>query len=609
MRRKARTASLALLVCCVLQFAGASNELRAAVDPALQAEAERFLALYNSLYRGMFTIMEGSGWMASTDVRPENDGRRIAGGQALAALVGDRLIIERLRHFRAQADRLEPSIVRQLEAAWLEAAEAPGTAPELVTARIEAETRQSSTLDGYTYCLGFDDAGECVEPISANEIDDRLITSRNLDERLRIWTASKEIGKALRPGLVELQRLRNELAREMGYDSFFALQVADYGMTVDEMMDMLRGWIEDIWPLYLELHTWAKHALAERYGEPVPDLIPAHWLGNRWAQSWPGLVEAVDLDGLFADRSARWIVEQAERFYVSMGFDPLPESFYERSDLYPVPVDSERKKNTHASAWHIDLDRDVRSLMSVTNNSHWFLTTHHELGHIYYYMSYTRPDVPVILRKGANRGFHEGIGELISIAASQRPYLQEVGLLDEGQEIDPILWLLNEALTETLVFLPWAAGTISHWEHDLYQENLPSSQWNARWWEYVARFQGVAPPSVRAEEFCDPATKTHVNDDPAQYYDYAFAAVLKYQLHDHIARTILRQPMTAANYYGSQATGDFLRSILEVGATRGWRELLVETTGQPLSTKPMMEYFAPLMQWLQEQNEGRSKGW
>lgn len=578
-------------------------------DGALVAEAEQFLTLYNSLYQRLFEVYEGSWWEAQTDVRPLNDGKRIAAGRAWSAFTGDPALVERLRALRAHADELPDLVVRQLDRAWLEAAEAPGTIPEVVRARIEAESAQSSALDSWEYCLRRDAEGRCLEVVTANHIDDALVDSRDLDERMRVWNASKEIGRALRPGLIDLQRLRNELAREMGYDSFFALQVADYGMSVEEMMAMLRGWLEDIRPLYVELHTWARYELAERYGEPVPDLIPAHWLGNRWGQSWPGLVESVDLDALFAERSPQWIVEQAESFYTSMGFDPLPSTFWERSDLYPVPPGRDRKKNTHASAWHIDLADDVRSLMSVTNNARWFGTSHHELGHIYYYMSYTRPEVPIVLRAGANRGFHEGIGEQIAIAAMQVPYLREVGVLPADQEVDSIAWLLNEALSETIVFLSWAAGTISHFEHDLYRENLSPDEWNDRWWQYKAEFQGIAPPSPRDPALCDPATKTHVNDDPAQYYDYAFATVLKYQLHAHIAREILDQPPTACNYYGSEETGDFLRSILDEGATRDWRELLREATGSELSTRPMMEYFAPLMDWLREQNEGRKKGW
>lgn len=595
-----------LLFLCLLAVVAAAPS---AHGQDIQAEADAFLELYSSLYQRLTTTLSDAWWKSSTDVSPEHDGQRIAAGKSFAQFAGDPVVIERLRYFRQHADQLNELTVRQLEKAWMQAADSPGTVPELVAARIEAEAKQASAMDGYEYCLRRNEDGSCAEIVTANDIDDALVNERDLQKRLGVWESSKEIGVELRPGLAELQKLRNELAREMDYDSYFHLEVSDYGMTVDEMMAMLEGWIEDIWPLYLELHTWAKYTLAERYGAEPPKMIPAHWLGNRWGQSWPGLVESIDLDGLFAAREPEWLVEQAERFYVSMGFEKLPQSFWEKSDLYPVPEGDPRKKNTHASAWHMDLQNDVRSLMSVVPNSRWFTTTHHELGHIYYYIAYSTPQVPMLLREGANRGFHEGIGEQIAVAAMQVPYLREVGLLDESDEIDPILWLLDEALTQTITFIPWAAGTISHWEHDLYQDNLKESKWNERWWEYRARFQGITPPSGRSGALCDPATKTHVNDDPAQYYDYAVATVLKYQLHNHIAREILDQDPTACNYYGSEETGEFLRGILSQGATRNWRDVLREATGEELSTKPMMDYFAPLMAWLQEQNEGRQKGW
>jgi peptidyl-dipeptidase A len=600
---RAATAVLAAAVLLLLP-------LPAPAQASAQQDADAFLTLYDSLYQRLSTLTSEAWWLASTDVTDEHVGQRTAAGKAYATFAGDPVIIDHLRSLREQAGQLDDLTVRQLEKAWMEAADNPGTVPDVVNARIEAESNQSAALDSYEFCLKRNADGTCTEPITANGIDNALRESRDLNERLQVWEASKEIGRALRPGLMDLQRLRNELAREMGYDSFFALEVADYGMSVDEMMTMLESWVQDIWPLYVELHTWAKYELAERYGvDEVPDMIPAHWIGNRWAQSWPGLVEAADLDDLFADRTPEWIVRQAESFYVSMGFPKLPATFWEKSDLYPVPEGSDRKKNTHASAWHIDLEHDVRSLMSVEANTQWFGTAHHELGHIYYYIAYTRPEVPVLLRAGANRGFHEGIGEQITIAAMQQPYLRAIGVLPETREIDPILWLLDEALTQTITFIPWAAGTISHFERDLYEENLDPAQWNDRWWEYVARFQGVAPPNERDGDLCDAATKTHINDDPAQYYDYAVATVLKYQLHNHIAKEILHQDPTSCNYYGSQETGDFLRSIMSVGATRDWREVLREATGQELSTKPMMEYFAPLMEWLQEQNQGRKKGW
>jgi peptidyl-dipeptidase A len=339
----------------------------------------------------------------------------------------------------------------------------------------------------------------------------------------------------------------------------------------------------------------------------VPRRIPAHWLPTRWGQEWPGLVEGIDLDPLFARFTPQEIIGKAEAFYVSMGFPKLPKSFWEKSDLYELPADSARKKNTHASAWHLDLGDDVRSLMSVKPDFNWFTTTHHELGHVYCYIAYSNDEVPPLLREGANRAFHEGIGELISLAAGQQSYLRSLGILGEDVEIDATRWLLNEALNSVVV-MPWSIGVMTHWEHDFYEEDLPADQLNARWWHYVQKFQGIDPPdpsAPRGEEFCDAATKTHINDDPAEYYDYSLATVLKYPLHRRIALGILKTELRDANYFGNHEVGKYLDSILRVGATRDWRELVKELTGEELSGEAMLQYYKPVLEWLEQQNAGQ----
>jgi peptidyl-dipeptidase A len=548
-------------------------------------------------------VANQAAWTASTDVTPEHTAARTAAEKALAAVAGSKLVIEKTRGLLKQKSDLDPLSVRQLDKLLLAAADSPATIPEVVAKRIEAESRQSSILDGYTFCLQTNAPGTCVRPVSANDIDDLLRKSRNLKEREHAWVASKEIGRKLKPGLAELQGLRNQVAREMGYSSFFALQVADYGMTVQEMMDLVDGMLAAVAPIYDGLHCFAKHTLAERYKQPVPRLIPAHWLGNRWAQSWPGLIDSANLDPFFKSKSREFIVRTAEDFYVSLGFARLPESFWQKSDLFPVDRGSARKKNSHASAWHIDGENDVRSLMSVEPNQQWFGTAHHELGHIYYYMSYSRPEVPFLLRAGANRAFHEAVGELARLASEQMPYLRKLGVVRQGQEPDPAGWLLQSGL-DSVVFLPFAAGTMTHFEHDLYESELPPAEWQARWWQYVARYQGVQAPKARGEELCDACTKTHINDDPAQYYDYALASLIKFQLHDHICTKILRQDVRACDYSGNQDVGKFLQKILAKGATRDWREIMREATGEDIGPRAMLAYFQPLVADLEKRNLG-----
>jgi peptidyl-dipeptidase A len=589
---------------------GAEPRLCTAADLPPQAEAEQLLAFYEPIYVALSTESARASWIASTDVSDEHTGLRTGADTALAAFTGNAEVIRRARRLLEREAELEPLTARQIRRMLYLAASAPQTRPDLARARVAAEARQSARLDGFQFCLARDAEGVCTRPVTTNDIDRVLVESNDLGERLRAWEASKEVGAVLRDGLVELRGLRNQVAREMGYPDFFAFQVDNYDMTTEQMMAMLDRLVEEVRPLYVALHCWARYAYARRYGvSEVPRLLPAHWIGNRWGQSWPGLVDGVDMNALVAGREPEWLVRQAERFYVSMGFPALPASFWELSDLYPVPAGQGRRKNSHASAWHIDLDGDVRSLMSVEPTWDWFTTAHHELGHIYYYISYSRPEVPYLLREGANRSYHEAIGELIALAASQEPYLREIGLLAEAQRIDEMRWLLDSALTGPITFLPWSAGVMSHFERDLYAGELPPEEFNRRWWEYVARYQGIAPPSDRSASGCDACTKTHINDDPAQYYDYALANVLLYQLHDHICRRLLGQDPRQCNYYGRREVGDFLHAVMAPGMSRDWREVLVEHTGSDLTAEPMLEYYRPLLQYLEEQNRGRQCEW
>lgn len=571
----------------------------------LQERADRFLAVVNAGYQALYRVNSEAQWAAATDVKPVNDAASEAAGKAYAAFNGNPAIISEAKALLAQRSELTEMQVRQLERALLNAAEGPMTDPDLVNRRIAAETVQNSTLNGFQFRLRGSN-------VVANDLDRVLSKSIDLMERRAAWDASKLTGPALKPGLMKLQGLRNGVARELGHSNYFALQVAGYGMTADEMLKLNDEFLRELRPLYLQLHTWAKHKLAAKYGQPVPARIPAHWINNRWSQEWGGLVEAASLDRYFTNRTPESITKTAEQFYVGLGFPPLPKTFWSRSDLFPAAAGSGRLKNSHASCWHVDLQDDIRSLMSVEANPWWFYTAHHELGHGYYFMAYTRPEVPPLLRTGANPAFHEGIGEQIALAAGQTPYLKTVGVLPADYQEDQTATLLETALSHAVPFLFWASGTMTHWEHDLYTKDLPPSEYNARWWRHVADFQGVEPPAgpgTRGEEFCDAATKTHINDNPAYYYSYAIATVQKFQIHDYIARRILHQPPQSCDYAGNKEVGDFLKKFLSIGATRDWRQLLREATGEDLSTRAMKDYFAPLQKWLEKENAGRKIGW
>lgn len=565
--------------------------------------AQRFIDDYTSKFVDLYKVASEAEWASNTliiDGVGTIDAVTKLANEAMSRHTGSVTVIEKVRGFLAKPEGLTPLQKKQLQTILYAAANNPQTVPQLVSARIAAENKQNSDLFGFTFSID----GKEVTP---NEIDRILKDSSQLEERLKAWTASKEVGKPLKPGLAKLVELRNQTVQALGYDDYFSYQVADYGMSKDEMMKLNRRFVQELWPLYRELHTWARYELAKKYGVEVPQMLPAHWLPNRWGQDWGALVtvKGLDLDGVLAKKSPEWLVKQAERFYVSLGFPELPASFYKLSSLYPVDSKAGYKKNTHASAWHMDLEHDVRSLMSVEPNANWYETTHHELGHIYYYLAYTNPEVPPLLRGGANRAFHEGVGSLLGMASMQKPFLAHIGLIDAKTPTDEVQLLLKEALSQ-VVFLPFSAGTMTHFEHDLYATDLSQDQYNARWWEYVGKFQGIAPPGPRGEEYCDAATKTHINNDAAQYYDYALSYIILHQLHAHIANQILKQDPRATNYFGNKEVGVFLHNILKQGAAGDWRQIMKQNLGQEISAKPMLDYYAPLMKYLKEQNQGRS---
>ncbi len=592
-----------ILVCVSACTSPQEDSSDGQADSALQAEVQSFLDTYTQEFLQLVTVAREAEWASNTHI-VEGDGtnskRTEAANEALARFTGSEEAIANARGYLERKSALQPLQVRQLEAVLYEAANNPQTVPELVKERISAEAAQVETLFGYEFQL----AGE---PLSANDIDDRLGDSVDPAERLLLWEASKEVGKVLKPGLGDLVELRNETVKALGYDDYFAYQVSDYGMSVEEMMKLNHGFVREIWPLYRELHTWARYELAEKYGvDEPPQMLPAHWLPNRWGQDWAALVtvEGLDLDAVLESKDPEWLVKQAEEFYVSLGFDNLPASFWEKSSLYPLAPDAGYKKNSHASAWHVDLDADVRSLMSVQSNERWWATTHHELGHVYYYMSYTRPEVPPLLRGGANRGFHEAVGTMLGLASVQKPFLVERGLIPADVETDALQTLLKEALDQ-IVFIPWSAGVMTHFERDLYT-GLTPDEYNERWWNYVRTFQGIEPSDSRGEEYCDACTKTHINDDAAQYYDYAISAIILYQMRGHIADNILEQDAHATNYWGRQDVGDFLDQILRLGATRDWREVMQEHLKEDISAAAMLSYFEPLKVYLEEVNRDRT---
>lgn len=566
-------------------------------------EVQAYLDAYNKTYRELYSAASEGQWKLNTriiegDTMNAYNARQA--DEAMAKFTGSQENIDKAKAFMKWEKDLSPIQIKQLKKILYLAAGNPESAGETVKKLIAAGTAQTERLYGFKFSID----GKEVTP---NDIDSLLSDVTDTLMRRKAWEASKAVGASLKEGLINLRGLRNEVVSGLGYSDYFSYQVSDYGMTTDEMMQLLQKFNKELNPLYRELHTYLRYELAKKYGvKDVPDYIPAHWLSNRWGQDWSSMVtvEGLDLDKALQSKDAEWIVRQGEKFYVSLGFPGLPATFWEKSDLFPVGKDAGYKKNTHASAWHMDLENDVRSLMSVVPNAEWYETVHHEYGHVYYYISYSNPEVPYLLREGANRAYHEALGSLMGLAAMQKPFAAGLGLIDANASVDETKQLLKDALNY-VVFIPWSTGTMSRFEYELYSKNLPPDQWNKRWWEIVKEYQGIVPPGDRGEEFCDAATKTHINDDAAQYYDYALSYILLFQLHDHIAKNILKQDPHATNYFGNKEVGKFIGDIMRPGSSADWRQLLKEKTGEDLSARAMLDYFQPLMSWLKKENEGR----
>lgn len=599
---KTKLILLALLIGSSIFYFGAKNQKD---DADLIKQVNTFLADYNNKFRDLNIAANEAQWKMLTHIV---EGDTVAAYEAqkateeLANFQGSADVIKKTKGFLVNKSKLTPLQVEQLEHILYFAGGSPQTVADIVSQKIKAETEASTQLYGFNYKLD----GKAV---TTNDIDRMLVEELDTNKRLAAWECSKEVGKGLHKPLENLRMLRNRTVQGLDYPDYFSYQVADYGMTADTMMKLLRQINDEIYPLYRELHTWARYELAEKYhSKTVPDYLPAQWLPNRWGQDWSDLVtvSGVDLDSIIAARKydAPWVVKEAENYYVSMGFPKLPATFWAKSSLYPVPEGANYKKNNHASAWHMDYDQDVRSLMSVEPNAHWYETTHHELGHIYYYLSYSRPEVPYILREGANRAYHEALGTMFGMAAMQKPFLANLGFIDPNVKTDTIQALLKEAL-RYVVGLNWQAGTMSEFEYELYAKNLPADQFNKRWWEIVKQEQGIVSPYFRNETYCDAATKTHIIDDPAQYYDYALSTVLQFQFHCYIAKNLLHQDPRYTNYYGNKEIGKFIGGMMSVGGVGDWRVLLKEKTGEDLTAKPMLDYFSPLMNYLKKVNKGR----
>ena len=456
-----------------------------------------------------------------------------------------------------------------------------------------------------------------TEPLDLQALSRILGESRDPALLEDVWTGWHRVGRSIRPGFERYVVLANRGATELGFADTGEMWRSKYDMGPTAFAHEVDRLWSDVQPLYRSLHAFVRRRLLEQYGGDRVDPtgpIPADLLGNMWAQSWEGVFPLMgaptpggggDLTALLRQHgvSPTELVRIAERFFLSLGFEPLPESFWERS-MFVRPRD--REVVCHASAWDIDFENDLRLKMCIEVTGDDFMTVHHELGHNFYQRAYAGQ--PFLFRDSAHDGFHEAIGDTVALSVTPE-YLVRIGLLDRAPEASGDTALLLQRALEKVAFLPFGL-VVDKWRWDVFSGKIPPAEYNASWWAMRRQYQGIRPPSPRSDEEFDPGAKYHV---PANvpYMRYFLAHILQFQFHRALAREVgASGPLHRVSIYGSKEAGRRLRATLEMGQSREWPEALEALTGERrMDARGLLEYFAPLQRWLDEQNRSNPVGW
>jgi peptidyl-dipeptidase A len=457
-------------------------------------------------------------------------------------------------------------------------------------------------------------AGKCLDITALERIFEK---SRDPNELRDLWVGWHQIAPPMRQRYSRLVELSNKGAKDMGFADTGALWRSNYDMPPDAFAkDVERLW-QQVRPLYESLHAYVRTKLAEKYGPqvvPADGMLPGHLLGNMWAQEWGNIYDIVkpandergyDVTELLKAKNvdARGMVRYGENFFKSLGFAPLPETFWERS-LFTKPQD--RDVVCHASAWDVDSKDDLRLKMCIQIREEDFITVHHELGHNFYQRAYKNQ--PFLFQSGANDGFHEAVGDAIALSVTPE-YLVKVGLLDKlPANNSDIGYLLREGM-DKIAFLPFGL-MIDQWRWKVFSGQIAPANYNQAWWEMRNRYQGISAPVPRTDADFDPGAKYHV---PANvpYTRYFLARVLQFQFHRAMCRAAGYQgPLHRCSIYGNKEAGAKLARMLESGQSQPWQQTLKEMTGESdIDGGALLDYFAPLKQWLDQQNKGKKIGW
>jgi len=555
---------------------------------------------------------EGAHWTLATDITDEHAAAAAKADEAVMAAMSE--IIPAAATFDG-VEGLDADTARKLDLL-----KRSTTLPAPADAALRAELASIMTKLSGMYGKG----KHCTDPADESTCRDlgalEAVLSESTDPavQLEAWEAWRTVSPAMRDDYARFVELGNKGAEEIGYRDLGDLWRSGYDMPSNEVrteVDRLWGQMK---PLYEQLHCYVRAELNEQYGDEVVNPtgpIPAHLLGNMWAQDWSYLYPqlepykghaSLDVDKALEEQD--WdhlkMVKTSEGFFTSIGLDPMPDTFWERS-MFLKPDD--REVECHASAWDVEWNDDQRIKMCIRQNYEDLSTIHHELGHNYYNHYYV--DQPPLYRNGAHDGFHEAIGDAIVLSMTPG-YLEQIGLASDVKSDDKAV--INEQMQRALgnvAFLPFGM-LVDRWRWDVFDGTIPTAEYNAGWWRLRTELQGIGAPSERGEEHFDPGAKYHIPGN-TPYLRYFFAQVLQFQLHQAMCEASGHEgPLHTCSVYGSEAAGEPMRKLLSMGSSKPWPDALEAATGsRQMDATALVSYFGPLQGWLEEQNEGRTCGW
>jgi peptidyl-dipeptidase A len=570
------------------------------------AEAKAFLDAAESKLLRLSVESSRSDWVKNTYITDDTE--------LLAANANDKLInatvdlVKQSKRFDGL--KLPDDLARKMKLLRLSLTVASPADPKEGEELTRILAGMEGTYGKGKYCPG----AKCFD---LEDLTKTMANSRNVKELRESWVGWHAIAPPLRKPFERYVELANKGARELGFADTGAMWRAKYDMPPDAFAKELDKLWGQVRPLYLSLHAYVRSKLREKYGAnvvPADGPIPADLLGNMWAQTWENIYPLVaprdadpgfDLTQILKAKKTepKQMVRYGEGFFTSLGFSPLPPTFWERS-LFVKPRD--RDVVCHASAWDVDAVDDLRIKMCIDITDEDFRTVHHELGHNFYQRAYNKQ--PVLFRDSANDGFHEAVGDTIALSVTPE-YLVKIGLLQQAPDPSKDIGLLLNKALEKIAFLPFGL-LIDQWRWKVFSGEIPPEKYNQTWWELRQKYQGVAPPVSRSESNFDPGAKYHVAAN-VPYTRYFLAFILQFQFQRGLAQVAgCKEPLNRCSIYDNKEAGKRLNTMLAMGQSRPWPDALEALTGQrEMDATAILDYFAPLKKWLDEQNQGKPVGW